>query len=335
MWLEIKYIKLLQPKLRNFKQKSQELYQFSCPICGDSKNLLKARGYAYRFKNHYCVKCHNCGYSSTFNDFLKRIDSALYREYILEKYSTNEVLRHDTPQPIKAKAHKVQIEHINDLENLTSLPDNHIVIEYVKSRLIPEAQYKNLYYTDSFLSWCHKLLPEKYPRLPSKDFPRLVIPYKDTEETFAFQARALDKNDYPRYITVKLNPDKELVYGLNKKLNKKNPILVLEGPIDTLFIQNSVAISGSNFDQIEYVKANKDNVILVYDNEPRSPIITNKIHNSIKHGFSVCIWGNIEGKDINEMILKGYDAEYIYNYIIDHSYDGLQATTHFTFWKRC
>ena len=54
--VESKYIRLLSHRLRNFKQKKDYVWNFSCPICGDSKkNLLKARGYVYSKGNNLFV----------------------------------------------------------------------------------------------------------------------------------------------------------------------------------------------------------------------------------------------------------------------------------------
>ena len=36
MFIEQKYINDISSQLRNFKKKSNNLYNFSCPVCGDS-----------------------------------------------------------------------------------------------------------------------------------------------------------------------------------------------------------------------------------------------------------------------------------------------------------
>ena len=53
LFIDIKYIDLVSPKLRNFKKKNTYLWNFSCPICKDSKrSVLKARGFIYKIKNN-------------------------------------------------------------------------------------------------------------------------------------------------------------------------------------------------------------------------------------------------------------------------------------------
>ena len=51
-------------------------------------------------------------------------------------------------------------------------------------------------------------------------------------------------------------------------MDKTKTIYVTEGPIDGLFLQNSIAVAGSDFKKIS--EDIKDNAILIYDNEPQA-----------------------------------------------------------------
>ena len=85
--VDSKYIGLVSSRLQKFKKVKSDLYNFRCPICGDSqKNKNKTRGYLYPVKNNTNFKCHNCGASMSFNNFLKELDSVLYKQYTLEKF---------------------------------------------------------------------------------------------------------------------------------------------------------------------------------------------------------------------------------------------------------
>ncbi len=87
LYIDAKYANILGSRLRNFKQKDQYLWNYSCPVCGDSsKNKLKARGYIYRQKTDLFVKCHNCGYGTNIGNLIKYVDTQLYDEYVLERY---------------------------------------------------------------------------------------------------------------------------------------------------------------------------------------------------------------------------------------------------------
>jgi len=87
MYTEIKYINLLSPRLEKFKQKKDYLWNFRCPICGDSKrNKNKARGFIFRVKADLVFKCHNCQTSLPVAKLIEMLDVELYREYRLEKF---------------------------------------------------------------------------------------------------------------------------------------------------------------------------------------------------------------------------------------------------------
>ena len=98
--IDSKYVRLLSSRLRNFKQKKDYLWNFSCPICGDSqKNKSKSRGYVYRKKNDYFFMCHNCGASMSFYNFLDKVDADLLKQYALERYKDGDTGTHNYPKP--------------------------------------------------------------------------------------------------------------------------------------------------------------------------------------------------------------------------------------------
>ena len=118
--------------------------------------------------------------------------------------------------------------------------------------------------------------------------------------------------------------DVPLIYNINN-VDKSKTIYVTEGPIDSLFLPNSIAVGGSDFKKISNLK---ENAIIIYDNEPRTTVILEKIEEVIDLGFSVCIWSDrrVEGlKDINEMIMKGLTKEDIVSIIDSCTYNGLSA----------
>ena len=83
--VDSKYIGLISSRLQKFKRVKPDLYNFRCPICGDSqKHKNKARGYIYVVKNNTNFKCHNCGASLSLNNFIKKIDGTLHKQYTLE-----------------------------------------------------------------------------------------------------------------------------------------------------------------------------------------------------------------------------------------------------------
>ena len=85
--IDTKYIGLVSSRLPKFKKVKADLYNFRCPVCGDSqKHKNKARGYIYGIKNNANFKCHNCGASMSLNNLLKKLDTTLHKQYTLEKF---------------------------------------------------------------------------------------------------------------------------------------------------------------------------------------------------------------------------------------------------------
>ena len=81
-FVDVKYINEMSHRLSKFKKVKNNLYNFRCPICGDSqKHRNKARGYLYGVKADVNFRCHNCGASMTFSNFLKQIDSTIPVSY--------------------------------------------------------------------------------------------------------------------------------------------------------------------------------------------------------------------------------------------------------------
>ena len=81
--IDIQYLHTISHKLDRFKKKSQNLYNFRCPYCGDSqKKKTKARGFVYRVKNDMFYKCHNCGKGTTVGKLIEYLDVQLYKKYV-------------------------------------------------------------------------------------------------------------------------------------------------------------------------------------------------------------------------------------------------------------
>ena len=112
--VDSKFIGLISPKLQKFKRVKPDLYNFRCPICGDSKkNKSKTRGYLYAVKTNVNFKCHNCGEGQSLTNFLKFLDVKKYEQYLLERYKGSAP---STPQPefndFKPKFKEVDIKKI-------------------------------------------------------------------------------------------------------------------------------------------------------------------------------------------------------------------------------
>jgi transcription elongation factor Elf1 len=333
VFIDRSFLLQLAPKLQRFSKKKDDLYNFRCPLCGDSqKNKVKSRGYIFRKKNDYFYMCHNCGVSTTFYNFLKQVDSNLLQEYQLERYKNGtDNGNYPKPEFEEFKTEKPTFKKALELPTIDSLPEAHFAKNYVQQRRIPEAFLTQLYYAEDFSQFVKSLGIEKEGL--HKEDKRLVIPFYDAEKNLvAIQGRSLGESKL-RYITLKLHDDNKKVFGLDR-IDEDKLVYVLEGPIDSMFIENAVATADSNLESITDV-LDKSKVVLVFDNEPRNKEIVKKMEHAIDNHFNVVIWPEfIEEKDVNEMILNGFSPDEIQDIIDKHTAVNLKAKMEFVNWKK-
>tara|TARA_R100000655_G_scaffold26289_1_gene54114 strand:- start:69 stop:1040 length:972 start_codon:yes stop_codon:yes gene_type:complete len=319
--VDSKYIGLVSSRLQKFKRVKANLYNFRCPICGDSqKHKNKARGYFYLVKTNTNYKCHNCGASLSFNNFLKQIDPTLHKQYTLEKFKGGHTGKNFVVDEPKFDFKKPSFKKELDLPKASEVP---IAKKYLENRKLDSTQF---YYASEFMKWVNT--QKKTFDTIRRDESRIIIPMYDTERNLiGFQGRSLVPNSV-KYITVMLDEEAPKVYGLDK-INKGETIYVVEGPFDSTFVSNSVAMCGSDS---SLACLEGSSIVYVYDNEPRNKEIVGKIEKCINRGERVIIWPlGIEQKDINDMVLVGHD---IMSMLQSNIYSNLEAKIKFNNWKK-
>ena len=330
-YLDDKYLGLISPRLEKFRKIRGGVYNFRCPYCGDSqRHKNKARGYIYKNKADYNFKCHNCGVTRSFTYFLKDRDPPLYDEYVMERYKEGLTGKGTvTPEPnftfVKPKFRKKDI--CDELAKISELNTSHRAKKYLINRGINEDTLSKFYYCPDFKRWTNK--HKKIYDTTDNDDDRIIIPLRNSKgELFGYQGRSLDPTSKMRYITVMLDENAPKIYGL-EKINTQKPIYILEGPFDSLFMENSVAMCGSDVDIRTF---GWSNYIWVYDNEPRNREIVNRLERSINRGDQVVIWpSNIKEKDVNEMILAKHN---ICDIIKTNTFSELKAKLQLNLWKK-
>ena len=330
-YLDDKYLGLISPRLEKFKKVRAGVYNFRCPYCGDSqKHKNKARGYIYQNKADYNFKCHNCGMTRSFTYFLKDRDQPLYDEYIMERYKEGLTGKGTvTPEPKftfpQPKFRKKDI--CDELTKISELNTTHRAKKYLINRGINEDTLSKLYYCPNFKEWTNK--HKKTFDNTKHDDQRIIIPLRHSDgQLFGYQGRSLDPTSKMRYITVMLDEDAPKLYGL-EKINTQKPIYILEGPFDSLLVENSVAMCGSDVDIRSF---GWSDYIWVFDNEPRNREIVSRIERCINRGDKVVIWpSHIQEKDVNEMILAKYD---ICTILKSSTYSELTAKLKLNLWKK-
>ena len=328
-YIDTKYLNIISPYLQQFKKKGDNLWNFRCPYCGDSqKSRTKARGFVFRKKNDLFFKCHNCGVGASLGNLVKTIDSKTYKDYIMERYKKGVETR-SSPQPeFKFNAPVFRKKGILEgLKSIKNLPDDHPARQIVERRKLPLESLSDLYLCESFYKFTNTVIKGKFPSLGG-DHPRLIIPFRGEDgEVFAYQGRAFG-DEQPKYITIKIDADRDKIFGLDK-VNKSKPILVVEGPLDSLFLDNCIAVAGADFSNME------GDLTVIYDNEPRNKEINKQIEKTIDQGKSVCLWpDHMKEKDINDMIIAGYSKKEVQEIITNNTFSGVAAKLRFAEWRR-
>ena len=327
-FVDTKYIGLVSVRLQKFSKKKDGLFTFRCPYCGDSqKNKNKTRGYLYKYKNDHNFKCHNCGLSRSFTNFLKDQDTVLHDQYIMERYKSGLTGKATTtPNPVVKTSKPKFTKKDFDLPRISELNKEHPARVYLSNRKIPEKCLRDLYYCDKFKRWTND---QKYTFNDlDNDESRIIIPLRDRSKIFGFQGRSLNPKNKLRYITIMLDEDAPKIYGL-ERINKSSTIYIVEGPFDSLFLENCVAMAGADLD---LRSCGWSDYICVYDNEPRSREIVKRIDKTIDRGGKVVIWPkDIGQKDINDMFNAGVNVKDV---VESNSYQGLKAKVQLNKWKR-
>ena len=339
-YIDIKYLNIVSSQLPLFKKKGDFLWNFRCPYCGDSqKSRTKARGFVYRKKNDLFYKCHNCGVGATLGNLIKYLNLKTHDDYILERYRSG--VKTNNPEP-EFKFDAPVFSKKNILKNVLSINDltyNHPARKILEKRHIPSKFYSDLYLCESFFKFTNGLIKNKFPSLIG-DHPRLLIPFRNEKgEIFAYQGRAFG-NEQPKYITIKLDEDADKIYCLDR-VDKDKEIYVVEGPIDSMFLDNCIAVAGADFAKqlrplmIDERLIQDGELTLVFDNEPRNKEICKQMNKTLEQGKRIVIWpDSMKHKDINDMIIAGYTKEHIQQIIKDNTFNGAAAQLRFAEWRK-
>ena len=318
--VDSKFIGLVSSRLQKFKKIKTDLYNFRCPICGDSqKNKSKTRGYLYSVKADVNFRCHNCGASMTLSNFLKTIDPVIHKQYVFERFKDGHTGRGTVVEDPKFNFETPIFKKTIDLPRASEIP---IAKKYLEKRKLDATKF---YFAEKFQQWVnsHKQTFDTIHR----DESRIIIPLYYKKDLVGVQGRSLGPNSV-KYITTIFYDEAPKIYGLDD-IRTRDSVYITEGPFDSTFLRNSIAMCGADGD---VGKWGVSNPVWVYDNEPRSKEITTRISNTIAKGESVVIWPNqIKEKDINDMVLAGHDVQSI---VESNIYKGLEATLQFTTWKK-
>ena len=344
-FLDEQFINYVAPRLDKFKwERVGTVANFRCPLCGDStKSANKRRGYFFYDRDADCFrfKCHNCNQMNgwAFEFWLKKFDERLASDYSMEKFrmngeGNNRPLPGLKPLPkltqtarIGTVAAKRDESLLGNMIRLDLLPPDHKARQYVKGRGMPESVLELLYYTQRFREdlKAFEVDPEKQLKIP--DDERLVIPFWTQDGRMKIvQGRAFEVSDgVLRYSTVKPRDEDTKVYG-EDRINNAKTKLVVEGPIDSLFLPNCLASADAD---LLSVKGD----IYIPDNQYRNKQVCDGIQKMIDRGVKVVLFPpEVPWKDINDMLMptKGnVPIHDLLRLIASNVYQGMAASLRF------
>jgi hypothetical protein len=331
--IDHKYAQMISHKLLLFKRKSERVYNFRCPFCGDSqKNKLKARGYLFEKTGGLIYKCHNCDVGTNLSKLIELVDPGLAKSYRLESYKDRVTANTENDTFIIPRTVTERPPIILDemLSRLDQLPSHHRAVEYVKSRNIPKDRWNDLYYARDFKQ-LETLNPAYEGRLTSDE--RLVIPFRREDGLLTGVTGRAMGNSSLRYATLRITDD-PLIYGLDR-VKRGNTIYVVEGPIDSMFLGNAIAAGGTDFQRALYTLTG-ENVVLVFDNQPRNKQVVKRVESFAQRGYAMVIWNSSwDYKDINDAVLSGLSSSQIEHILNKSTFKALALKLAIRDWKKC
>lgn len=343
--IDYKYIGLISNQLPLFTRKRDGTFNCRCVICGDSKsNTRKRRAFILAEGDRVTYYCHNCHASMSLANLIKTLDPLLFDEYqkerLIEKYSSKQIgitaKERDITKVVFPKYLREQA--FKKIQKISSLRYDHPAKRYVDKRLIPTMHHHKLFFALNFKQWVNTIVPDKFNEDSlTRDEPRLVIPFIDMDGSLiGFTGRSFAKDSKLRYITIAVDVDKPMVFGLDA-INKLEKIYVTEGPVDSLFLPNALAMgSSNNLSGLKEVLNDSSKFVIVHDNEPKNKEICTVVDKAIDLGYNVCIWpSTIEAKDINEMVLSGMKPADVKLLVDCNTFKGLEAKAKLMQWRKC
>lgn len=333
------YVGKISGRLRNFKKKSARLYNFSCPLCGDSsRDKTKARGFIYEGSGgRLFFKCHNCQMSMRLGGFIDRLDAGLAAQYRMDTFGEREraslAPKHEDPKrelkPEEGYPDPLS-EYAVSISALYARGKPHPALDYIQRRRVPPMWWNDLYHIER-MSSLEPMLPAAYAeKLPADS--RILVPHRHIDgRLVGIAGRALNPNAGLRYVTARMIDDLPMICGLDR-ISKTGNTYLVEGPFDAMQVHNCCAASGADFTKaLEFIK----DPIVAFDNEPRNPTIVRLMSTLAAGGLRVVVWPDSwPYKDIAEAAEAGLDPEQIEATLNSNARRGLALTLAMVAWHR-
>lgn len=351
------YINMISHELKKFSWEKDTVCQFRCPICLDSKKKANKRRAAFLYlpeRDRFIFSCLNCGehQGADFSHILRIYWPTLYKSYIVDtfqelrngagryitlknKEESKKATNKDTRRTRSLVKKKQEIVKDHALDTLcipaSGLGPGHICYDYLVKRKLPKQFFDILFFTEDYQRFAIAMNPENMESAEKcPNDPRLVIPFFNARgEMIMAQGRSFDPRCELRYISIKKEEKTTKCYGL-ERIDFNRTKLVVEGPIDSLFLPNCLASADADLTKVK-------GDIYIPDNQPRNYEIVKRIEKWVRAGHKVCLLPeslNRYGKDINDYIIGGLERRDLLRYIANNTFQGLKAELEFAKWRK-
>lgn len=311
-------------------KKSGNSWNFRCNICNDSvTNRFKKRAWIYEKKGNYFFHCFNCGTSHTYRNFVHKYFPDIHKTVVKSSFK-NQI---SETEQLKTISEAMKTYSDFPLISCDKLDKDHKAYKYLQERKIPLESFSLIHYAEEFVKFTNQITNNKHSDWKFED-SRIVLPFRKRDKTiFAYQGREIEEG-FLRYLTVKIDNDHPKIFGI-ERIKWDEKVVVVEGPLDSLFIEsNGIAFGGADLSIENLLKFfSKDQLIICMDNEKRNKEINHKIERFLQNGFSVCLWPDGLANDINDNILNGVSISEINKIIRQNAVSGKLGLLKFTKWR--
>jgi len=278
---------------RNFTEvfETSEFYNVRCNVCGDSKtDKFKKRGYLLKTKEPWVYYCHNCQVSMSVPNWMKEYYNDDYKRYMSDvirqnKQSIMDSKQYNNIKTVKGSQERNEKEDTRHFKSILKFDD---CIEFCENRKIPKDVYSKWYYA---INGLYK--------------GRIIIPFRnnETNKIYYFQGRKFNNKNGVKYLS--RYGDHNSIYNYYN-VDKSLPVIILEGPIDSIFVENSIAVTGLKLRSAELDEFSKKYFMVDNDNSGNKQAI--KLLKKRKYVFN---WSKFlkdhkcikTVKDVNDFIL--------------------------------
>jgi hypothetical protein len=306
-------------------------YNASCPICREGKSWLKKKR-LYYYPSSNSLYCHNCQGSWSALWWIKEVSGMDPKTIVKEAKSQygdevgdgffRKVVKEETPWvtpdlPLDA----INLFDSQEIDFYKSNKKVQAALQYVKDRKLDTAINKPKAIYFSLKDRMHK--------------NRILFPFYDESgrKILFYQTRLLFKtdNDSAKYIS-KFNAEKTIC-GINNVKPEIPYIFIFEGPVDSFFVRNAVAMAG-----VQYTEKQNQQLqsldgfyhrIWVLDNpiQDQNEEVRDKIIELIDRSEAVFIWPKelAKYKDINELCVDKQLNEIPYQLLVKFAKKGNEA----------